>query len=314
MNSLTVPQNLIPVPDDSIDDFRRAVMTMITPTSQRVYEQTYDAWVDWCHQNEVSPLAFANVLNFLTEKPDTLATRRRKLSAMRKLVEVGNIISRGQFETVYQLLKRAKPPKINLSQKERARIALNPSQVQRIFDAWYGDSNQSKRNRALMAVLFIAGLRRSEAAVLKWQDVDLVNAIIHVSDGKGGKSADVGLAGKFIIRSLKDWKKVCDNRLYVFPRIYKGDRIGDDKPVSDDMIYDTVKLTVKMADLPENIAKYIAPHTARRTLITEALETGMSLADAKAQARHANEATTLRYARPGEASERGKKSRLRYGD
>lgn len=314
MNSLTLTQNLVPLSENAIDEFRRAVMTMLSPTSQRVYEQTYDAWVDWCHGNGVSPLDFGNVLRFLTDTPDTLATRQRKLSAMRKLVEIANIITNGQFEVVYQLLKRAKPPKINLSKKERARIALNPSQVQRIFDAWYDDSNQSKRNRLLMAVLFIGGLRRSEAAVLQWINVDLTNAVLHVSDGKGGKSGDVGLSGKFIIKALKDWRKICEDRIYIFPRILKGDKIGDDKPISDDAVYALVKETVIMADLPKDIAEHIAPHTARRTLITESLETGMPIADVKAQARHENEATTLRYARPGEASERGKKSRLRYGD
>lgn len=314
MNSLTLTQNLKPLSDDSIAVFCDAVMPTISPTSQRVYRQTYDAWANWCHANNVSPLAFANVLHFLTDSPDTMATRQRKLSAMRKLVEIANILTDGEFKIVYELLKRAKSPKINLSKKERARIALNPSQVQRIFDAWYGDTNQSKRNRLLMAVLFIGGLRRSEAAVLQWINVDLTNAVIHVSDGKGGKEGDVGLSGKFIIKAFKDWRKVCEDRLYVFPSISKGDKLGGDRPITGDAVYAIVKDTVTMADLPKEIAEYVAPHTARRTLITESLETGMPIADVKAQARHANEATTLRYARPGEASERGKKARLRYGD
>jgi integrase/recombinase XerD len=314
MNSLTLTQNIVSLPDDSIDEFCNAVMAMVAPTSQRVYRQTYDTWKQWCLDNEHSPLDFKHVLNFLAARSDTLATRQRKLSAMRKLVEIANIITRGEFEVAYQLLKRAKAPKVNLNKKERAKIALNPSQVQRIFDTWYGDSNQSKRNCALMAILFIGGLRRSEAAVLQWQNVDLANGVIHVIDGKGGKDGDVGLSGKFVIKALKEWKKRCEDRLYVFPRISKNDALGKDEPITGDAIYAITKATVKMADLPKDMVDHIAPHTARRTLITESLETGMSLADTKAQARHANEATTLRYARPGEASERGKKSRLRYGD
>lgn len=299
---------IVPV-DDSIDEFRSGAMMLLSPTSQRVYQQTYDAWVDWCHQSQLSPLAFKNVMKFLASSPDTIATRRRKLSAMRTLLEVAAIID-AQYEPIYRLLKRAKPPKTNLSKSERDRIALNPTQVQKMLDAWYGDTNQSKRNRLLIALLFIAALRRSEAAVLKWQDVDLDNSVIYVRDGKGDKSDDVGLSGSLIIRLFKEWQVICTGREYVFPRIYSSGKLGDDKPMSGDAIYNVVIETANLSGIDVKVR----PHTARRTYITEALATGTPLADVKAQARHESESTTLRYARPVAASERAKKSKLRYGD
>ena len=41
-------------------------------------------------------------------------------------------------------------------------------------------------------------------------------------------------------------------------------------------------------------------HDARRTLISDLLESGTYIAEVKAIARHANEATTLRYAKAHE--------------
>ena len=87
----------------------------------------------------------------------------------------------------------------------------------------------------------------------------------------------------------------------------KGDKLGEDKPTDAQTIYRVVKQTERKSGV------VFSPHTARRTFISEALNTGTPLSDIQAQAGHANEATTLRYARPAQARERRNKIRLRYG-
>ena len=49
------------------------------------------------------------------------------------------------------------------------------------------------RNRALIALLYRAGLRINEALTLYPKDLDLADASVRVVHGKGGRSRTVGL-------------------------------------------------------------------------------------------------------------------------
>ena len=114
--------------------------------------------------------------------------------------------------------------------------------------------------------------------------------------GGKGKLADeihyVPFIGS-IERHLTAWRDALTaaggaDRVYVFPRFRRGDFIGkEDKPISADGLYGQV-------------AANFAPHDAHRTLISALLDNGTYIGDVRVIARHANEATTLRYAKAHE--------------
>jgi len=56
----------------------------------------------------------------------------------------------------------------------------------------------------------------------------------------------------------------------------------------------------------------IAPHDARRTLLTDILNNGGSVSDAQSIAEHANPQTTLRYAKVSDAKEVKRRMKTSY--
>lgn len=300
--------SIIPVDDDAIDQLKKQAIMSVRGDSKRVYENTYNRWVDWCFDQDISPLSFLSIPAFLDSQQVTRATRRRQLSAMRTLVEIASILNPANFEPMYRLVKKYKVSSENLSDKERDRHALNPSQVHKVLSVWNEDTNAEIRNRALMGVLFLTAVRRAEAAALEWRDVNLQTGVIKIRHGKGDKEREVSIAGAFAIDALKRWRKRCSDRRFVFCSVNKGDKLGTDKPMTPDAIYKIVELTEKHSGVE------FTPHTARRTFITEALTTNTPIADVQQQAGHSSESTTLRYARPVNAQERRGRLRLRYGD
>ncbi|MCZ7546756.1 MAG: site-specific integrase [Anaerolineae bacterium] len=178
----------------------------------------------------------------------------------------------------------------------------------RALRAWDGSSLLGARNRALLGVMFCCGLRQAELAALTWDDVDLEQSIIRVRHGKGDKSRHVPSYGDFTPAALRAWRSLAGkDRQYVFPRMFAGDVIGDDAPITTDGVFHVIQETIKRTGDP------FSPHDARRTFTTEALATGHTLADVQADADHKRPDTTLDYAQPSQAVERRQRGRLRYG-
>ena len=160
-------------------------------------------------------------------------------------------------------------------------------------------------------MLFFTGLRRSEAATLKWSDLDLDTGILTVQHGKGDKTREVAIVGDFAVGAIRDWRDVQTTanddtqRQYLFSHINKGGNMGADQPLSADAIWRVVKQT------GEAIGIDFAPHDARRTLATDALSNGTPVPDVQAQLGHSQASTTLRYAQ--KANARVRRSRLKLG-
>ncbi|MBK8034124.1 MAG: hypothetical protein IPK17_32415 [Chloroflexi bacterium] len=74
-----------------------AEMTLwsVAKTSARVYGQTLKAWCAWCDLNGLDPLDLrpAVVLEFISEGDTTAATRKRQLSALRKLAQMAYVLN-----------------------------------------------------------------------------------------------------------------------------------------------------------------------------------------------------------------------------
>src|SRR5947208_9035590 len=69
---------------------------------------------------------------------------------------------------------------------------LTPGEVKALMDTC-GGGRFGARNRALLAILYRAGLRVSEALALQPGDLDIQRGTLTVLNGKGGKRRIVGI-------------------------------------------------------------------------------------------------------------------------
>lgn len=313
---MTEIQRIPPQSDlQPVDDFdaltRVTLLALESKASQRVYQQTFSAWADWCLENGSNPLDLrpAQVVAFLASGDTTKATRQRQLSALRKLAQMLYILDPNDSSRRYvEALRLTKAPTSEDSGYERSRKALTPAEADRMLRVWNGSKARDVRNRALVALLLLGGIRRSEASGLRWQDIDFENGVIHIRYGKGDKQRDVPLAGDYALDALWAWQRLQPlGYTWVFCAVNKGGNSGENKPITGTDVYRIWAKTAEQAGID------CKPHDARRTFITEALATGTPLATVQAAAGHANGETTLRYAQAVDARKGRKELRLRYG-
>ncbi|NER48139.1 MAG: site-specific integrase [Symploca sp. SIO1A3] len=154
------------------------------------------------------------------------------------------------------------------------------------------------RDRAMLAILFGSGLRRSEVVAMDLKDYDPTTGALKVRGGKGGKDRTVYLpsSGR---RVVADWLKVRGVR--VGPLLYpvsKGKRVITRRLTDQSVLYILQKRAEQAGVEP------FSPHDCRRTFISDLLGAGVDLVTVSQLAGHASPLTTSRYDRRGEEAKR----------
>lgn len=261
----------------------------LTKTSKRQYLHSFEAWRVWCDATHTAPYALSavNVIRFLDSTPLARRTKMARLTHLRRLAQTLHTsdVNNPTLRQNYEQLQLLKLPKDDKAGNPRERKALAPDQVYEAFRHWPASTRLGKRNRALLAVLLYAGLRRSEAVALKWSDIDFEGGLLIVRHGKGHKERTIGFASDKALDYLRRWRAEIPDYAYVFIGVNKGDNVQADQPISTETVR---RVTIASGDFK--------PHDARRTLITRMLLSGTALPDAQYTAGHANGATTMGYA------------------
>lgn len=142
---------------------------------------------------------------------------------------------------------------------------LTEYQTQKIMDI-QGNDERSFRNKAIMEVLYGAGLRASELVSLNISDIDLHNDIVLVK-GKGGKERIVPL-GSYAQKAVQEYLTIRKekNNHALFLNL-QGKRL------TTRSVQTIVKrLISRVAD-----ASHTNPHTLRHSFATHLLERGADL-------------------------------------
>jgi len=299
--SLTITNTDNAITSDDTQLFDAAIslaLKSVSANSARVYSDTFTKWQSFCAVNQTSELDItpSRVYEFLAQYDHSKSTIGRMLSALRSLTRVLAIIN-PDYQRNLEALKLVNTKQLGTNEKRRTKKALNKRDVARAFDAFLHNTLTDKRDSAVLAVAFYAGLRRSEIVALKWSDIDLENGLITVVGGKGRKENNeaetVAILGDgTAVDILREFKAVSEGREFVFTRILKGEHFGEDKPLTTEVIR---RICAKAGDF--------TPHDARRTLITSMLNNKTPLHIAQRQARHKNGNQTLAYAQVASAEE-----------
>jgi site-specific recombinase XerD len=192
------------------------------------------------------------------------ATIARKLAAVRSFLRF--------------TLGPSQVPDASLAPRRTLRLpdSLKPAEVEAALDALEGEGPLPLRNRALVELVYSAGLRSAEAVGLDLADVDFEREQLHVR-GKGGKERIVPLgeeAGHLLARYLHEGR----------PELARGAE-------------NAVFLSVRGRRLDTSTLRrvFAHPHRLRHAFATHLLEGGADLRTIQELLGHSSLSTTQLY-------------------
>jgi integrase/recombinase XerD len=209
------------------------------------------------------------------------ATAARRVSAVRTY-----------FRHLILIGTKTENPAASLQLPRRARRlprALSPSETERLIEAATGSSPRCLRDRALVELMYGAGLRVSETVGLEKSAVDLDDRVVLVT-GKGGKQRVVPLgrpAAEAVRRYLALGRPHLDRRYR--PDLFLNARGGALTRAGAFLILR--KLAERAGLEPERVH----PHLLRHSFATHLLEGGADLRSVQEMLGHADLGTTERY-------------------
>ncbi len=154
-------------------------------------------------------------------------------------------------------------------------------------------------HRAILATMYGAGLRVSEATNLTVQDLDSSLGVIWVRGGKGRKDRQVMLPEPLREVLVAYWRRKRPTS-WLFP----GNKPGC--PLSPRSVFCTCRKAAQLA----GIAKKVHPHSLRHAFATHLLEDGTNLVIIQYLLGHADIRTTALYLRVSNIAIRSTKSPL----
>jgi integrase/recombinase XerD len=157
---------------------------------------------------------------------------------------------------------------------------LSRSEIKRFLEAL-----SSPKHRAIAMVLYSGGLRVSEAARLKVEDIDSGRGEIHIRQGKGKKDRYVMLS-PLVLKTLREYVRVERPHEWLFPAGNRRDRHITSR---------AIQRAVSRAAHAAGIEKRVTPHVLRHTFATHLLEAGTDLRYIQELLGHAKITTTVIY-------------------
>ncbi len=173
-------------------------------------------------------------------------------------------------------------------------VILSKEEVKALLEA-----PRNLSHRAILATMYGAGLRVSEAANLKVRDLDGDRKIIWVRGGKGNKDRQVMLPVPLreVLAAYWRWKRP---KNWLFP----GTK--PDQPISTQTVFHTCRKAARLA----GIDKPVHPHSLRHAFATHLLDDGVNLVVIQSLLGHVHIKTTARYLHVSDATVRATRSPL----
>lgn len=187
--------------------------------------------------------------------------------------------------------------------RQLAGRALAPGEVKGLFEA-ASRAKTSARDAAALALLYGAGLRRSEAASLLWSNVQGVPASAVTFLGKGDRErtvplpAGTSLAVEALRASVLEARAIAAGVLYSPASTPTSSEIAEGSllQLSPQGIYAMVVRLRREAGLVE----HTTPHDLRRSYVSDSIDSSGDPMAVARNAGHVNLATTFGYDRRGE--------------
>ena len=288
MNELTIGSSLAvaPAPDGS-NDARLVELWLslkVSSHTRRAYAADVERFVrfagkplGWVTLSDVQ--AFATSLEQGSLKP---ATQNRALTAVKSLLSFGQ-------ETGYLAFNVGAAVKLRPSRDSLAQRILEESEVAKLIEA-----APDGRNRVLLKLLYVSGVRVSELCGLKWCDA--------VPRQEGGQITVFGKRGKTrtILLKPKSWAQL----LSIRGEAGAVDPMFPSRKDRGHLDPSQVRRIVYAAAKKAGLEQKVSPHWMRHAHASHALDRSAPIHLVQATLGHASVSTTGRYlhARPTESS------------
>lgn len=223
-------------------------------------------------------------LAYLHDKQYSRNTTGRKISSLRSFYQFllrQEIVSENPFTYVQMRKHQLRLPRF-----------FYEKEMDALFDVVKGEDNLSLRNEALLEVLYGTGIRVSECANLKINDIDFAHNVLLIH-GKGNKERYVPFGSyseaalyTYLKKSRKDLmgeQETKHNYLFVN---HRGDQI------TPSGISYILKELIKKSSLTSDIH----PHMLRHTFATHLLNNGADMRTVQELLGHASLSSTQIYA------------------
>jgi site-specific recombinase XerD len=163
--------------------------------------------------------------------------------------------------------------------------------VQRLLASTAGDQPKDIRDRAILLLFAVYGLRVGEVRTLRLEDVDWAQERLYVTRPKPRRRHAYPLAypvGEALLRYLKDVRPRAPYReVFLTVKAPWG-------PLSSGALYDTVSDRLRLLALP---LRHYGPHALRHACATRLLAEGLSLKEIGDHLGHRKTDTTRVYAK-----------------
>lgn len=181
--------------------------------------------------------------------------------------------------------KRLQPPTKTMNTEKRSREYLTPEEVQALVNAAKSIGRHGARDALLILMTYRHGLRAGEAIDLKWDQVDLDRARLHVNRLKNGDASVHFLEGDEI-RALRKLKRDYIESEFVFVSERQG-------PLSHNALH---KIVVRAGELA-GLTLSVHPHMLRHGKGYQLASRGEDTRSIQAYLGHKNIQHTVLYTR-----------------
>ena len=272
-----------PAADPDLDGFLTLLAARRAPRTVEAYRRDLTQLAGWLEH----PVSSASVDELERWVAQMRADGRAATTIARRIAAV-----RAFFRHQMLLGARGDNPAAALALPKRLRTlprTLSPAEAERLIDAAAGTTPRAMRDRALVELMYGAGLRVSEALGLDRRGVDLDERLVRPV-GKGGKERLVPL-GRPAVESLRRYiamgRPHLDRRHR--PELFLNARGGPLTRAGAFLILR--RLAGKAGLAPERVH----PHLLRHSFATHLLEGGADLRSVQEMLGHADLSTTELY-------------------
>jgi site-specific recombinase XerD len=261
--------------EEMIQRFIEDYSFRLNPDTMHLYQLGITQLFDYCQKpiDKIKAREIRNWLGHLEEKGYKPATTNTRLAAVKLLFKYAideKIITNNPVESIPQLSMEEKIPRY-----------LKMNQLTQLRDLLKGN----KRERAMVEFLYVTGVRLSELAAIKKEDIHWSERIINITNGKRKK-------GRIVL-----FTRPCEEYL----KAYLQER-EDDFPFLFVNAYETGPINIrstqqKFQDYANQLGFKFSPHTLRHTFAAHLAIKGMPFECIQALLGHDQPHLTQIYAR-----------------